>query len=362
MYNPKLYAVIMAGGSGTRLWPLSRKATPKQMLNLLGERSMFQMAVDRLLPILPPDQILIVTTASMAQALQAQTPNIPTQNFLLEPKGRGTAAVIGLGALVAERMAGEPVIITCLTADHHIAAEEKFRHCLLAAAELAQDGSIVTLGVTPTYPSTGYGYIELGLPDRFVRQLPAYRVQRFREKPLLPLAKSFVEDGNHVWNSGMFIWSTSRVRDEFERQLPQTAALLARYAAAYGTDHAEQTLNEVWEQMPNQTIDYGIMESAQDIKVIPVDFGWSDIGSWEALLELLDGDENGNVSPQGEHLAIQTYRTFVHSNRLVVTIGLDNMIVVDTPDALLVCPVERAQDVKLAVDALSKSQHTRDLL
>ena len=349
------YAVIMAGGSGTRLWPLSRMARPKQVLSLIGSRSLFQIAIDRLLPWLPPEQILVVTTVAVAAQLSDQVPEIPAQNFVLEPEGRGTAPVIGLGAVIAERLAGEEAIIGCLTADHFIQDTEKFLKVLQVAAESAEDGKIVTLGIQPTFASTGFGYIERGDLQQTVDGLDVFEAVRFKEKPNQETARQYVEDGRHAWNSGMFIWKTSRVRAEFKRQLPGTYRFLEDIEVSLGTEREQETIAQLWPQIERETIDFGIMEDAENVAVIPVDIGWSDVGNWASLLDILPSDEHGNVVLDAKHYAIDTENTLIHSERLVATIGLRDTIIVDTEDALLVCAADSSQDVRLVVEQLQQN-------
>lgn len=328
------------------------------MLRLFGERSMFQMAVDRLVDIVAAEQILIITTQDLADELSEQAPEIPKGNFVLEPQGRGTAPVIGLGALYVERLAGGEAVIACLTADHYIRNVERFQEVLRAAERVAEQGSIVTLGITPTFPSTGYGYIQSGDLRMEIGDFSVYDAVRFREKPDVDLATQFLSDGKHTWNSGMFILTTSRVREEFERQLPETSQMLQQICESLGTPDQSDTLANIWPSVPKQTIDYGIMEGALNVSVIPVELGWSDVGSWASLWEIVDSDENGNVVLTGKHQGTDTLNTLVYADRLVATVGIENTIIVDTPDALLVCSLERAQDVRQVVEFLRENDPT----
>jgi mannose-1-phosphate guanylyltransferase len=346
-----LYALIMAGGVGSRLWPRSRKRTPKQLLNLTSEQTMFQEAVARLDPLFKPEQIFVVTGANCVPTMREQVPELPAENYVIEPSGHGTAPCIGLAALYLHRMDPEAVMAV-LTADQFIEKTEVFRESLAAAGRLARRGCLVTLGVKPTFPSTGYGYILRGRALKDPGGWEAYQVERFTEKPDLPTARKFLATGRYYWNSGMFIWQVADVMAEFERQMPELYQQLTEIDAAIGTAQETEVLERVWQDVESQTIDYGIMEGARNVAVIPVDIGWSDVGSWATLLDILAGDEDGNVVT-GPHLGIDTRRTLVYSpNRLVATVGLEEMIVVDSGDALLVCPKDRAQDVKRIVDAL----------
>jgi mannose-1-phosphate guanylyltransferase len=341
----------MAGGVGSRLWPRSRKQTPKQLLNLTSERTMFQEAVARLAPLFKPEQVFVVTSAGYVPAMREQVPELPSQNYIIEPCGHGTAPCIGLAALYLRRL--DPnAIMAVLTADHFMENGELFREALAAAGRLAWQGRLVTLGIEPSFPATGYGYILRAEKLANFGSLKAYRVKRFTEKPDLPTARKFLASGRYYWNSGMFIWRVIDVMAEFGRQMPELHEQLAEIDAAIGAPREKEILERVWQDVENQTIDYGIMEGAKKVAVIPVDIGWSDVGSWATLLDILPGDGQGNVVT-GRHLGIDTARTLVYSpQRMVATVGLKDMIVVDTGDALLVCPKDRAQDVKNIVDEL----------
>lgn len=352
------YALIMAGGSGTRLWPLSRQARPKQVLPLVEDKSMFQLAVERLAPLLPPEQVFVVASAPLSEQLRATAPQIPAENFIVEPSPRNSGPAVGLGTIHIRRRDPDAVIAV-LASDHHIAEKVRFRAVLAASAKLARQGQIVTLGISASFPSTGFGYIRRGQPLGQVDEFQAYTVEQFTEKPEIETAIQFVTSGEYSWNSGMFIWTADRVMDEFRRQQPQMYEGLGAIAAAIGTDDYAATLERLWPSMAKLSIDYAIMEHAQNIAVIPVDIGWSDVGSWASLYEVLTGDLEGNVQ-RGEHedtLRIDTRNTLVVSDRMVVTIGISDLIIVDTDDALLVCHKDRSQDVREVVEHLRAAGH-----
>ena len=351
------YAVIMAGGGGTRLWPLSRQSRPKQMLPIIEERTLFQIAVQRLSGLFPLDRILVVTSREQAPGLQTLAPELPAANYLLEPQPRGTAAAIGLAA--AALSAQDPqAVMAVLTADHYIGNEAGFHRCLEAAVQVAQTGHLVTLGIHPTFPATQYGYIHMGESLGRFDRFEAFTVTRFKEKPNQEEAERLIADGAHVWNSGMFIWSAARIMQEFELQMPQLHSALQKLAAAWGQAQFAGLIEEEWPRIPAQTIDYGVMENAKDVAVIPAkELGWNDVGSWTSLFEVLEADANGNLILHGQHLDVDSERSLVHSSgqeRMIVTLGVKDLVIVDTGDVLLICPRERAQDLRKVIEVLKE--------
>jgi mannose-1-phosphate guanylyltransferase len=354
------FALIMAGGGGTRLWPLSRRARPKQMLALVGDRTMFEHAVDRLAAVFQSDEIYVVTGESQVEQLLLQAPEMLADHFLVEPRGRGTAPAIGLGAIHLRRRDPQ-AIMAVLTADHFIRDVEQFQRVLSAAAEAAAEGHLVTLGITPSFPATGYGYIKQGEQLGASTDFDLFRAERFTEKPSPETAFQMVESGDYSWNSGMFVWRVDRILEEFARQMPEFGDQLSQIEATLGTPGYKATLERIWPEITPQTIDYGIMEGAEDVVVIPVDIGWSDVGNWSSMRDILPADENGNVVV-GDHLGIDTKNSIVFGDkRFVATIGLEDVIVVETEDAVLVCPLDRQQEVRDLVTRL-KEQERKDLL
>jgi mannose-1-phosphate guanylyltransferase len=362
--NEHYYAVIMAGGGGTRLWPLSRKETPKQLLKLFGDLTLFQIAIRRLEGVFAPNHILVVTIADQVAKLKDQWAEIPDENFLIEPMPRGTASVVGMAA-VALRQRDPEASMAILTADHFIQDEAKFRELLLAGYDLAQKGFLVTLGIQPTYPATGYGYIQRGEDLGEFRGNRAYRVVTFKEKPDEAHARLMLQSGDHDWNSGMFIWRVDRILDEFRQHMPELANKLDEIARDWDTEHRTHTLERVWPGLRSETIDYGIMEKAGQVAVLPAEgLGWNDVGSWDSLFDVLSGDENGNIVLGADHIMIDTSRSLVcdsGSRRLIVTIGVQDLVVIDTGDALLVCRKDAAQQVKTVVNRL-KETNRQELL
>lgn len=352
------YAMIMAGGGGTRLWPMSRKETPKQMLPLVEDDSMFKTSVDRLSPLFSPQQIYVVTGAQYVARLRADAPDIPAENFIIEPYGRNTAPAAALGIAVIQQR--DPhATVAILTADHHIADKPRFRDVLAAAKHIAEEqDTIVTLGISPSYPSTGFGYIKRGNHLGEVQEFNYYHSLGFKEKPDAKTAIQYLKSGQYSWNSGMFIWTAHRAMSELKRQQPAMYTLIERLKTAVDTPAFSTVLAEVWDAMPSIQLDVAVMEAAESMCVIPVDVGWNDVGSWGALHEILERDEAGNAykGSNSVRINIDTHESLVYSEKLVVTVGVRDVVIVDTPDALLICHKDRTQEVKDVVKALQNQQ------
>ncbi|HLE74013.1 MAG TPA: sugar phosphate nucleotidyltransferase [Anaerolineales bacterium] len=351
------YAVIMAGGGGTRLWPLSRQARPKQMLQLIDDHTLFQMAVRRLESIFPPEHILVVTNAQHSVELLKQVPQLSEANFLLEPQPRGTAAAIGLAAAFLHNQRPGS-LMAVLTADHYIGNPAEFHRHLLAAAQLAQAGHLVTLGIEPLYPATQYGYIQKGDPLGVVDGFQAYQVRRFKEKPEAAEAQRMLASGDFSWNSGMFIWKTERIWEEFKQHLPDLFTALDQISQSWDKPGFDRVIKELWPRIAAQTIDYGIMEHARDVAVIPAkDLAWNDVGSWSSLFDVMHVDGDGNLILHGQHVGLDSHDSLVHSNaqeRLIVTVGINDLVVVDTGDVLLICARDRSQDLRKIIAMLKE--------
>ncbi len=359
------YAVIMAGGGGTRLWPVSRRERPKQLLPLLGKETLFQSTVSRLEKLFPPERILVVTVAEQARVMKEQVPAIPAENYLIEPAPRGTASVVALAAAVLRQRDPEAVM-AIQTADHHIRNNDLFNYLIGTAMDVAQKNYLVTLGITPTFPSTGYGYIQQGdlLPGEY--KYPVYTVKNFKEKPDETTAQQLLRSGDHSWNSGMFVWRVDVILAEVQRQMPTLYNTVETITAAWNTAQRDEVVRTHWNQLKSQTIDYGVMEKAERVAVLPAGgLGWSDVGSWDSLFEVLLPDMNGNVAVNSQnYLAVDTHNVLVYSTndeRLVVTIGLDDMVVVDSDEALMICKTDQAQKVREVVEHLKKHHQEKYL-
>lgn len=356
-----MIAIILAGGSGTRFWPLSRRARPKQLLPLWGDKPMLAETLERLAPQVPADRAIIVCGAHLKEGVQEALPDLPPGQILIEPAARNTMPALALAAVAARRtFPGE--LLGIFPSDHHIAPPEALQACVAYAAERARDGAIATMGIPPTRPETGFGYLrvpEAPPRDGVVRHVP---VEAFVEKPDQETALRYLQGGRHLWNSGMFIMSTETFFAELERQQPETHALFARLDAAWETPERDAVMREVFEQAPSTSIDYAIMEGARRVEVVPATFTWSDVGHWRALEEVAEADDAGNVAT-GDVLALETTGSILHATggRVVAALGLEDLIVVDTPDAVMVLPKERAQDVRAIVAAL-RERSRQDLL
>ncbi|HUW65458.1 MAG TPA: mannose-1-phosphate guanylyltransferase [Spirochaetia bacterium] len=353
-----IYATIMAGGTGQRFWPLSRRDKPKQFLPLVGERTMLQLTVDRLAGLVPRENIMVITGAAYLDAVSGQLPEIPQENVLAEPCGRDTAAAVGLAALHVYKRDPRGVMIV-LPADNYIADAEKFQTLLRAAADYAASGEwLVTMGITPTRPDTGYGYISRGEPVEPSNDIPAYRVERFTEKPTADRAREFLSSGRYLWNSGMFIWRADVILRLIDRYLPELATGLAEIGSlldVQGSREYREKLAGIYSALPKVSVDYGIMEKADNVLVLPGDFGWDDVGTWPALERCRETEGNGNVL-DAQGVFLETTGSIIRvPGRLVATLGITDLVVVDDGECLLVCTKERAGDLKLLTAALEKA-------
>lgn len=349
----KVTAVIMAGGRGERFWPKSRNALPKQFLCLTGDgETMLQKTVKRLLPIVELSDVFIVTNAAYTALVNEQLPDLPRENVLAEPMARNTAPCIGLAAAVI-RKKYEDAVMLVLPSDHLIQYEEMYVDTLTQAIAMASDGAnLVTIGITPTYPETGYGYIRFSRHTGEGNRHGVYQVECFVEKPDLETAKEYLASRKYLWNSGMFVWKLSTIIENFRLHMPAVYDGLDAITTAYGTPAFDSVLRETFEAFPSESIDFGVMEKAENIYTLPASFGWDDVGSWLALERINPTNECGNVVT-GDVITIGTQRSILcGGSRLIATVGVSDLIVVDTDDAILICSKESTQDVKKVIENL----------
>ena len=340
----------MAGGRGERFWPKSRKTLPKQFLSLTGDgKTMIQLTVERILPLVEMDDIYIVTNKDYRQLVREQLPEIPERNILCEPVGRNTAPCIGLGTMHINQKYDDAVMMV-LPSDHLIKQKKLFVDILGQACEIAEeDGNIVTVGITPSYPETGYGYIKF-LTEK--KKGSAFKVEKFVEKPNMDKAKEYLASGDYLWNSGMFMWKVSTILNKMQTLLPQIYQKLTQIGEAIGTPEEDKVLQEVFPTVESISVDYGILEKTDSIYTLPGDFGWDDVGSWLAVSRVRGTDENNNVLT-GNVLAVDTTDCVVEAQeKLIATVGLKNLVVVDTKDAMLICEKEKANDIKKVLETL----------
>lgn len=353
-----LYAVIMAGGVGSRFWPRSKKKMPKQLLNIFGTNTMIQETVERLDGIVPEENIFIITNKIQKDEIVKQLPNVPKENIVEEPFGRNTAACIGLASVIIKSKC-EDAVTLILPADHIIKDIEDYHRTLKEAAEYASKSKgLVTIGIKPTRPETGYGYIQME-EDEVEDHI--HKVYTFAEKPNYATAVRFLESGDFYWNSGMFIWHVEAILNEIEKYMPDLQEGLNELIPSINTAEFYTTLANVYGKLRNISIDYGIMEKSQNVYLIKGEFSWSDVGSWEEVYQLSDKDENGNAVT-GNIFTEMTVDSYIYSpDKFTSVIGVENLIIINTDDALLVCRRDKSQDVKKIVDHLKINKLTEYL-
>ena len=362
------HAVILAGGRGTRFWPRSRTRTPKQLLNIVGKETMLEQTAARLLPLIPGERIWTVTNTEQAAAVRKQVPAAARKRVLIEPKGLNTAVAIGLAAIHGRHVARGDALLAVLPADHYIAQPEKYRKIVAAALDVAREpGRMVVFGIPPTRPETGFGYIERVGEPISANGFPVFAVKRFTEKPALPSAVEYVASGKYHWNAGMFFWRVSTFLDNLKSFLPKTHAALEDLSALIGKRSYETQLRAMYQKLQSISVDYAVLEPATRTEgpprvfVIPAEIGWSDIGSWAAVYELLAKKNGENVLAGSGH-ALDAEGNFLWApSKFVAVIGVRDLVVVETLDALLICPRDRAQDVAKMVKYLEEKKRS-DLL
>lgn len=352
-------ALIMAGGRGERFWPRSRQNMPKQFLSLTDDgKTMIQLTVERILPLVAMEDIFIVTNRSYKDLVRSQLPELPEENILCEPVGKNTAPCIGLGAVHMAKRYGDAVMMV-LPSDHLIKYTSLFLNTLSDACEVAEQGeNLVTLGIAPDSPETGYGYIKFQPETTLGR---AFSVEKFVEKPDLETAKAYLASEQYLWNSGMFIWKTSTILKNLEAYLPETYQGLCKIGEAIGTDMEEQALERAFQAFKAESIDYGVMEKAKNIYILSGSFGWDDVGSWLAVSRIKRSNELGNVV-NGNVVTVDTRNTTIQGGgKLIAAVGLEDMIVVDSEDALLICEKDHAGDIKKVLENLKICNRTEYL-
>lgn len=353
-----IYAIIMAGGVGSRFWPRSRERKPKQLLNLFDEQSLISKTVSRIESIVPPERVIVVTNRLQAEEIAMELPSLPKENIIAEPYGRNTAACVALSAMIVAGRDPEAVCFV-LPADHLINDIESFLADLLKAAKFAsEEEGLVTLGIPPTRPETGYGYIQI---DTTQEEAGVFKVATFAEKPNYATAVRFLESGDFMWNSGMFIWKASVILEEISIFLPELSMRMTELSSSVGTADFDEALEKAYSQIKGISIDYGIMEKSHRVYLIKASFDWSDVGSWEEVYHLSEKDEKGNAGV-GDVFTSMTHDSYIYSpNKFTSVIGVDNLIIINTDDSLLVCRRDQAQEVKQIVDYL-KHNNKNDLL
>jgi len=344
--NQNVYAVILAGGTGTRFWPLSRTELPKQFLDVTGKGCLLVETISRITPTIKNKNIFIITNKKYQRRIhQLVKPfDIPGENILFEPEGKNTAPAVCWSAAAIQRI-NPNAIMAVLPSDHLILKKNNYLKILKRAFQLAQEDHLVTLGISPTRPETGFGYLKTS-KSRIKAKL-VIKVDQFTEKPDISRARQFIKKRNYYWNSGMFIWKTAVILKEFKKYLPEVYDLI-------GKNPGNQHIRKVWSRLPSISIDYGILEKASDVACVPTgDIGWSDLGSWESLFEVLARDKNHNIL-KGDVISLDCADTLIwgRGRRLIAAMGLEGMIIVDTPDALLICPKSRAQGIRDIVSIL----------
>ena len=347
------YAVVMAGGAGTRFWPLSRRKHPKQLLEFFGRGTLLEQTVTRLQPLIPTRHTYVFTNQTICNEVRRRLPGIPASQVVAEPAGRNTAPTLGVAAHEVIKRDPNGLMIV-LPSDQVITRPARFRQCLRAACQVASvEGRSVVMGLKPWRPETGFGYVRLGKRERPVSGQGIFRVEKFTEKPLLEVARRYVKSGRYLWNGGIFVWRASTLLENLQRHQPRMAKQLAAIAAAGGTAN-RRAFRRLFPKLEKVSIDYAVMEKISEIFAVAADIGWNDVGSWAVVRELSRKDKDGNVRPRGSLCLYSRDNLIVSSKAFVVTVGIHNLAIVETADALLVCACDRSQGVGKAVQELER--------
>ncbi len=357
----KLYTLIMAGGAGTRFWPRSKTAKPKQYLNIQGDDSLLQETINRFATFTETDNIYIVSNRNQAEVLEEQTPMLPKENLIYEPVGKNTLPCIGLAAMFAEKENPEGIMVVA-PSDHLIENDALFKETVLAAAKIADEKEgIVTIGITPTYPATGYGYVQTEKEITGTEKIKQFKVERFVEKPNEQTAAGYLKDGGFYWNSGLFIFKISVFLNSVKEFAPELYSDLRKIQATLGTPSFNQTLDTIYRAVKSISVDYGIMEHAKNIYLVEGNFGWNDLGGWESVYQISKKDENGNAA-DGDSIFLDSKNSYIYSEKgLITLVGLDDVIVVQEGNTTLVCKRDNAEDVKRIVEQLKAENKTQYL-
>lgn len=360
--TPQLVAVVMAGGVGERFWPASRREKPKPFMEIGEGGSLIRRTLDRTQGLIPPERFVIITNRELEEAFHEALPEIPRENILGEPCGRNTAPCVAWGASIVRERWGDEAVMAILSADHHIRDIPRFQAVLAAGAALAaRDRVLVTMGIVPDRPDTGFGYIRTGEEIKLPEDVRARRALEFVEKPDPETARQYVATGNYVWNSGMFLWSVRAIQEAIRQHMPELAEGIARIEQATGED-ARAVLDEVYPTLTKTPIDKGVMEKADNVVTLDGDFGWDDVGTWPALARVEGEDANGNTI-LGEHVGLETKGTIVYADEgIVATFGVEDLVIVRHGNAVLVCPRDKAPDLKKLVAEVAKREDSGDLL
>jgi len=358
-----MIALILAGGGGTRLWPVSRQAKPKQIEAFVGEHSMLKATFTRLRAEFAADDIFVATSAQYANEIRAQLPELPAQNMILEPCRRETASAIGYALLQISRTRPDEIFVL-INSDAHVKDVPTYHRAIAAAGKVADGGQTVLIGLAPTYPETGYGYIKTGTTHNEPADgFGLYQVECFVEKPDADTAQQYLDDGRYLWNATLIVAPVRDFLALYDKHLPEHAALYEKIKQSFDTPEEQSTIESSFARLPAVSIDYGILEKEDDLAVLPADFGWMDIGNWRTVRDVLAADGDENVV-RGKHIEVDSSGNLIHcpEGKLVATVGLSNMVIVDTGDALLVCPQERAHEVKNIVKKLKEDQQLEKYL